>query len=79
MSRNIYLKSHGNIVVGEDIEETCVLAIWAERAALRQYQAMLLGEPHWYPEEALDKMREQEYRSKGHVKTWNYYKWQLTQ
>jgi L-fuculose-phosphate aldolase len=77
--RMCVLKSHGNIVVGEDIEETCVLAIWAERAALRQYQAMLLGEPHWYPEEALEKMRQQEYRSKGHVKTWNYYKWQLTQ
>ena len=71
------LKSHGSIVVGGDIEETCVLSLWAERAALRQYQAMLLGEPDWYPEEELDRMREQEYRSKGHLKTWNYYRWKV--
>jgi len=72
------LRSHGNIVVGETIEETCVMAAWAERAALRQYQAMAIGEPRWYPEEELDKMREQEFSAKGHIKTWNYYKWQVT-
>ena len=77
--RMCVLRSHGNIVVGEDIEETCVMAVWAERAALRQYQAMVIGEPRWYPEEELEKMREQEFSSKGHIKTWNYYKWQVTQ
>ena len=77
--RMCVLKSHGNIVVGESIEEVCVLALWAERAAMRQYQAMLIGEPHWYPEEELEKMRQQEYGSKGHIKTWDYYKWQLAQ
>lgn len=76
--RMCVLRSHGNIVVGNDIQETCVWAAWAERSALRQHQAMEVGEPIWYPEEELDKMREQEFRSRGHVKTWNYYKWQLT-
>jgi len=76
--RMCVLRSHGNIVVGNDIQETCVLAAWAERAALRQHQAMVVGEPIWYPEEELDKMREQEFSARGHLKTWNYYKWQLT-
>lgn len=72
------LKSHGSVVVGQDIEETCVLALWAERSALRQFQTMQIGVPHWYPDEELEKMREQEYKAKGHLKTWNYYKWKVT-
>ncbi|MBW2000213.1 MAG: class II aldolase/adducin family protein [Deltaproteobacteria bacterium] len=71
------LKSHGNIVVGSSIEETCVFALWAEKSARYQYQALLLGEPHWYPENELGKMMQQMVKGKGHVRTWNYYKWKI--
>ena len=73
------LKSHGNLVAGGSIEEVCVYAIWAEKSARYQYQAMLLGEPHWYPEDEIEKMYHQQLRGKGHVRTWNYYKWKVTQ
>jgi ribulose-5-phosphate 4-epimerase/fuculose-1-phosphate aldolase len=73
------LKSHGNIVVGESIEEACVLTVWAEKSARYQYHAMLLGEPHWYPEGEIEKMKQQQLRGKGHVRTWDYYKWKVTQ
>jgi len=73
------LKSHGNIVVGGNIEEVCVWSIWAEKAARYQYQAMLLGEPHWYPEEDLEKIRLQVRKGKAHMRTWHYYSWKLTQ
>jgi ribulose-5-phosphate 4-epimerase/fuculose-1-phosphate aldolase len=73
------LKSHGNLVAGGSIEEVCVHAIWAEKSAGYQYQAMLLGEPHWYPEEEIEKMIQQQLKGKGHVRTWNYYKWKVSQ
>jgi ribulose-5-phosphate 4-epimerase/fuculose-1-phosphate aldolase len=73
------LKSHGNIVVGGSIEEACVLTIWAEKSARYQYQAMLLSEPNWYPEGEIEKMKQQQLRGKGYVRTWNYYKWKVTQ
>jgi ribulose-5-phosphate 4-epimerase/fuculose-1-phosphate aldolase len=73
------LKSHGNIVVGGSIEEACVLTIWAEKSARYQYRAMLLGEPHWYPEGEIEKMNRQQRRGKGYVRTWNYYKWKVAQ
>jgi len=73
------LKSHGNIVVGGSVEEVCVWTMWAEKAARYQYQAMLLGEPQWYPEIEIDKMVKQQLEGKGHIRTWNYYKWKLTQ
>jgi L-ribulose-5-phosphate 4-epimerase len=69
------LKSHGNIVVGGSIEEACVMALWAEKAARYQYRAMLLGEPQIYPENEIEKMKKQQLRGKGHVRTWNYYRW----
>ena len=72
------LKSHGNLVAGGSIEEVCVYAIWGEKSAHYQYQAMLLGEPHWYPEEKLERMVEQQLKGKGHIRTWNYYKWKVT-
>jgi ribulose-5-phosphate 4-epimerase/fuculose-1-phosphate aldolase len=79
-SHNIcVLKSHGNIVVGGSIEEVCVSTMWAEKGARYQYQAMLLGEPHWYPEGEIEKMKQQQLRGKGYVRTWNYYKWKVTQ
>ena len=73
------LKSHGNLVAGGSIEEACVYAIWGEKAAGFQYHAMLLGEPHWYPEGEISKMIQQQIRAKGFLRTWNYYKWKLTQ
>ncbi|MDP2647458.1 MAG: class II aldolase/adducin family protein [Desulfobacterales bacterium] len=72
------LKSHGNIIAGGSIEEVCVSALWAEKAACYQYDAMLLGEPDWYPEEEIEKMRQQQIKGKGHVRTWNYYKWKVS-
>lgn len=79
-SHNIcVLRSHGNIVVGGGIEEVCVWALWAEKAARYQYQAMLLGEPIWYPEEEFEKINQQQKRGKGYIRTWNYYKWKISQ
>ncbi|MFH1489436.1 MAG: class II aldolase/adducin family protein, partial [Pseudomonadota bacterium] len=76
--RNVcVLKSHGNIVVAESIEQACVWAIWTEKAARYQYEAMLLGDPDWYPEEEFEKITRQQILGKGHLRTWNYYKWKV--
>jgi len=43
--RVVMLKSHGAVVVGADIVETFVLAIYLEETARRQYLARALGTP----------------------------------
>ena len=40
------LKSHGAVVVGADVVEAFVLAIYLEETAKRQYMARALGTPH---------------------------------
>jgi ribulose-5-phosphate 4-epimerase/fuculose-1-phosphate aldolase len=73
----VVLKGHGNLVAGGSIEETCISAIWAEKAAGLQAQAMVLGEPHWFPEREAEKVRNQVIAGKAYLRAWNYYCWRL--
>ena len=75
----IVLKGHGNLVTGKSIEEVCVSAIWAEKSAFLQYQAMAIGKPHPYPKNEIDKIQKQVTAGKGFERAWNYYRWRLDQ
>jgi ribulose-5-phosphate 4-epimerase/fuculose-1-phosphate aldolase len=76
--RNIVvLKGHGNMVTGRDIEEVCLFAIWAEKAAHLQYTAMQIGEPAWFPDNVIEKIRNQFIGGKAHAKALSYYQWRL--
>lgn len=73
----LVLKGHGNVVAGGDIRETCVSAIWAEKAAQLQYQATLLGQPEWYPADEVDKVRRQIQAGRAFERAWDYFVWRL--
>lgn len=75
----IVLKGHGNIVTGKSIEECCISALWAEKAARLQYQATLLGQPQYYSTEEIQKTRQQVTDGKAFRRAWNYYRWKLEQ
>ncbi|MCF8094421.1 MAG: class II aldolase/adducin family protein [Desulfobacteraceae bacterium] len=70
----IVLKGHGNIVAGRSIEECCVHAIWAEKAAKLQYQALTIGQPCWMLGRDVAKVRRQVNEGKAFIRSWNYYK-----
>lgn len=71
----VVLKGHGNLIAGESIEESCISAIWAEKAARLQAQAMLLGDPHWFTEAEVKKVRSQVKTANAYKRAWNYYCW----
>jgi L-ribulose-5-phosphate 4-epimerase len=73
----IMLKGHGNIVTGKSIEECCISALWAEKAAGLQFHATLLGQPHYYSTEEIEKTRQQVTDGKAFRRAWNYYRWKL--
>jgi L-fuculose-phosphate aldolase len=75
----VVLKGHGNLVTGKSIEDVCVAAIWAEKSARLQYQAMSIGKPHPYPKNEIDKIQKQVIAGKGFERAWNYYRWRLKQ
>jgi ribulose-5-phosphate 4-epimerase/fuculose-1-phosphate aldolase len=51
--RAVLLKGHGVVVVGNRVEEACVLAIILERTARMQLEAAALGQPKPIPAEVL--------------------------
>jgi L-fuculose-phosphate aldolase len=73
----IVLKGHGNIVTGKSIEECCISALWAEKAARLQFQAMLVGQPQYYSMEEIEKTRQQVTAGKAFHRAWSYYRWKL--
>ena len=54
--RVVMLKSHGAVVVGADIVEAFVLAIYLEETAKRQYMARALGTPYALNAAEVDKI-----------------------
>ncbi len=73
----IVLKGHGNLVSGGSVQEACVLAIWAEKSARLQHQAMAIGKPQWYPQTEIAKIQNQVAEGKAYERTWRYYRWRL--
>ncbi len=71
------LKGHGDLVTGESIEETCISALWAEKAAALQSQAMMLGKPDWFSKEVAHKVRDQVIAGKAYQRAWNYFSWRI--
>jgi ribulose-5-phosphate 4-epimerase/fuculose-1-phosphate aldolase len=73
----LVLRGHGKVAVGKSIPEACVSAIWAEKSALLQYRSMLLGQPDWFPEQEIEKVRRQVTDGKAFERAWNYFTWRL--
>jgi ribulose-5-phosphate 4-epimerase/fuculose-1-phosphate aldolase len=73
----VVLKGHGNIVTGKSIEECCISALWAEKAARLQFQAMLVGQPQYYSTEEIEKTRRQLTEGKAFHRAWSYYRWKV--
>jgi ribulose-5-phosphate 4-epimerase/fuculose-1-phosphate aldolase len=71
------LKGHSNLIVGESIEETCISALWAEKAAALQFKAMMLGEPDWFARDVAHRVRDQVIAGKAYLRAWNYYAWRI--
>jgi L-ribulose-5-phosphate 4-epimerase len=75
----VVLKGHGNLVTGGSVEECCVSAVWAEKAARLIHWATQVGSPQGYSEAEVRKVREQVIAGKAYQRAWNYYRWKLGQ
>jgi L-fuculose-phosphate aldolase len=76
-SNIIVLRGHGNIVAGKTIEESCISALWTEKAAQLQYRAMLVGKPKAYSANEIAQVQKQVSGGKAFERAWNYYRWKL--
>ena len=71
--RVVMLKSHGAVVVGADIVEAFVLAIYLEETARRQYMARSLGKPYTLTDAEVEKIGANLRRPHLLKKVWDYH------
>jgi len=71
--RAALLRAHGSVVVGNDVLETTVLAIYLELNAERQVLTSSLGEPYVFSPEEISSLQKGLERRGLFEKCWNYY------
>jgi L-fuculose-phosphate aldolase len=71
--RAALLRAHGSVVVGQDILETTVMAIYLELNAERQVRAGMLGSPYIFNAEESASLRSSLDKRGLFEKCWNYY------
>ncbi len=71
--RAALLRAHGSVVVGKDVLEATVLAIYLELNAERQARAATLGKPYVFSDEEIEAFRKGLEKRGLFEKCWNYY------
>ncbi len=71
--RAVLLRAHGSVVVGKDVLEATVLAIYLELNAERQVRAATLGKPYVFSDEEIRAFQEGLEKRGLFEKCWNYY------
>lgn len=80
-ARAALLRSHGSVVVGKDVLEATVLAIYLELNAERQVRAAALGKPYVFSDDEIHAFQKGLEKRGLFEKCWNYYlaKFDLTE
>ena len=71
--RAALLRGHGSVVVGQDVLEATVLAIYLELNAERQVRAATLGKPYVFSDEEIRAFQKGLEKRGLFEKCWNYY------
>ncbi len=71
--RAVLLRAHGSVVVGRDVLEATVLAIYLELNAERQVCAATLGEPYVFSDDEIGAFQKGLEKRGLFEKCWNYY------
>lgn len=71
--RAALLRAHGSVVVGKDVLEATVLAIYLELNAERQVRAAALGEPYVFSDDEIRAFQKGLEKRGLFEKCWNYY------
>ena len=72
--RAALLRSHGSVVVGNDVLQTAVLAIYLELNAERQFRTAMIAEPYVFSAEQIRSFQEGLEKRVLFEKCWHYYR-----
>jgi ribulose-5-phosphate 4-epimerase/fuculose-1-phosphate aldolase len=73
-SKAILLRGHGAVVVGKNIPEVCILALYLEESARLQTEAMKLGAPRFLSREEAERVARRTFKPASTERAWEHFK-----
>lgn len=73
-SSGALLRGNGTAVVGRDVVEACVRAVYLEESALIQQRALQLGSPHFFTPDEVESLGKQLLESSQLLRAWEHYR-----
>lgn len=72
-AKAVLLRGHGAVVVGRDIPEVCVLALYLEESARLQTEASTMGQPNYISREEAERICERTFKRASTERAWEHF------
>jgi ribulose-5-phosphate 4-epimerase/fuculose-1-phosphate aldolase len=72
-SKAILLRGHGAVVVGKNIPEVCILALYLEESARLQTEAMKLGAPRFMKPDEAERIAKRTFKPASTERAWEHF------
>jgi ribulose-5-phosphate 4-epimerase/fuculose-1-phosphate aldolase len=72
-AKAILLRGHGAVVVGKNIPEVCILALYLEESARLQTEAMKLGAPKFLSRDEAERVAKRTFKPTSNARAWEHF------
>lgn len=77
-AKAVLLRGHGAVVVGQSIQEVCMLSLYLEESARLQVEAMKLGEPKYIDRDEAERVAHSTFKPASTLRAWEHHKLMVT-
>ncbi len=72
-AKAVILRGHGAVVVGRDLREACILALYLEESARLQVEAMKLGMPKFISQQEAERIAKRTFKPASTERAWEHF------
>jgi len=72
-AKAVILRGHGAVVVGKNIRESCILALYLEESARLQVEAMKLGKPKFISQAEAERIAKRSFKPASTERAWEHF------
>ena len=73
-AKAVILRGHGAVVVGKNVRESCILALYLEESAHLQVEAMKLGKPKFVSQSEAERIAKRTFKPASTERAWEHFK-----
>ena len=73
-AKAVLLRGHGAVVVGQNVREACILALYLEESARLQVEATKLAAPQFISQEEAERIARRTFKPSSNERAWEHFK-----